>query len=584
MLKRVIRQIFAGARAPAPVAIAHADDGVEMVAAAHQCLAAGDTAGAQACARAALASRPDHAEAHRLLGMILGQAGRLDEARAALETAVRLEPGHVATLGDLGNVLRLSGDLAGADVRYSMALALDPGDRAARMNRASLYSSQGRDAEALADYKSALGSAPDPAALKGAVGVLDRMGDAAGALALCRCVLAEHPDHAEAHASAGFVLLKRELAPEAALPHLERAIAADPGDFDSLGNLGIALQDLGRLDEAIVAYDRVLAAQPDHRLARFHRALAFLLRGEFGRAWPDYELRLLSDDRPPRRFPAPRWQGEDLAGRTILVHAEQGLGDEMMFASCLPDLLARAKHVVVDCSPKLAGLVARSFPTATVHGGGQYDDTGWLANAPKVDYVVPAGSLPLHLRPSLASFPRHGGYLVADPLRVEAWRSRLDALGPGLKIGLSWRGGMPQSRRALRSIDPAALAPLVAVPGTHFVDLQHDGRPEELRTLTQVHGLTVHHWPEALADYEETAALVASLDLVVSVCTAVIHLGGALGRPVWVLAPFSPEWRYGIAGEAMPWYPSVIVLRQPARDDWDGVLAAALARLRALAP
>jgi len=581
VLRKVIRQIFTGARPQAPAAAGPVPVASALMA-ARESLRAADFEAAERHARDAVRGAPDDAGAWRLLGATLAQAGRLDEARAALEQAVRAAPDDPGAVGDLGNVLRLAGDAAAALECYGRTLARSPADHAARLNRASLLAELGRDGEALDDYRAAFGEPADPAALHGAVTALDRMGRADEARALCEQVLAAQPDHAEAHASLGFVLLKRELAAESALPHLERAIALDPADHESRANLGIALQDLGRVDDAIEAYDAALALRPDHHVARFHRALARLLVGDFGGAWPDYELRLLTEDRPVRRFAFPRWQGEDLAGSTILVHAEQGLGDEIMFASCLPELLARARHVVVDCSPKLGGLFSRSFPQATVHAGSQFDDTTWVEALPPVDYVVPAGSLPLHFRPDRSAFPDHPGYLVADPTRVARWRARLDALGPGRKIGLSWRGGMVQSRRPLRSLNPLRLAPLVAVPGTHFVSLQYDARPDELQPLAQEHGLVVHDWPEIHADYEETAALVAALDLVVSVCTAVIHLGGALGRPVWVLAPFSPEWRYGLRGEPMPWYPSVRVLRQPSRGDWDSVISAAVGRLQAL--
>ena len=341
------------------------------------------------------------------------------------------------------------------------------------------------------------------------------------------------------------------------------------------------MQDLGRIGDALDSYDAALRLDPRSHVAAFHRGLARLLEGDFERGWPDYEGRLLSDRHPRRNMPFASWHGENPSGRTVLAYAEQGIGDEIMFASCLPELIARAGHVIIDCAPKLAPLFARSFPQATVHGGSQFDDIDWLDALQEPDLAVPVGSLPLYLRPTPGAFPPHSGYLVADSARVRHYRETLARLGPGLKIGLSWRGGTALSRKDQRSLDPAQLAPLFRIEALHFVNLQYDTRPQELASFSpwgQVHDIA-----EANASFDETAALVAALDGVVSVCTAVIHLSGALGRPVWILAPFSPEWRYGIRGERMPWYPSARVLRQRSRGDWSEPLAEVVARVSAAA-
>jgi hypothetical protein len=212
----------------------------------------------------------------------------------------------------------------------------------------------------------------------------------------------------------------------------------------------------------------------------------------------------------------------------------------------------------------------------------QSDDPQWLAALPPADLQVYAGSLPRFLRPNLASFPAHRGYLRADPVKVARWRARLDDLGAGLKVGVSWRGGTAQTRGARRSLALADLAPLFAVPAVQFVSLQYDAQDNEVDDYRSRSGYAVHHFAEAIADYDETAALVCALDLVVSVCTAIIHLGGALGKPVWVMAPMVPEWRYGIRGESMPWYPGNRVLRQATAGDWQGVIARAAGELAAL--
>jgi hypothetical protein len=336
------------------------------------------------------------------------------------------------------------------------------------------------------------------------------------------------------------------------------------------------------MQEAIASYDAALTADPGYEFARFHRALANLIEQRFDLAWDDYEARLASAVLPPRRFGFPRWDGGELAGKTLLILAEQGLGDEIMFASCFAEVIARAQHCVIDCAAKLAPVFQRSFPQATVHGGTQFDDPMWLTGLPQPDLQIDAGSLPRLLRRSRSAFPRHQGYLAADPQKVQAWRGRLAASGDGIKVGVSWRGGTALSRGGLRSLALDDLAPLFAVPGVDFVSLQYDAGNEEMAGYRARSGCTLEHFAGAIADYDETAALVTALDLVISVCTAIIHLGGALGTPVWVMAPLVPEWRYGIRGESMPWYPGNRVFRQTAPGDWDSVIARVVAELAAL--
>jgi hypothetical protein len=314
--------------------------------------------------------------------------------------------------------------------------------------------------------------------------------------------------------------------------------------------------------------------------ARFHHAIALLLRRDFTHGWPEYEARLASEERPKQACPYPRWSGEDLAGKTILVHCEQGIGDQIMFASCLPDLIARAGHVVLECSGKLADLFARSFPQVTVRAESEQGYSSPRHAAAIPHFVAPIGSLPLHFRQDEQAFKGGAAYLCADARRTQEYRRRIEALGPGRAIGISWKGGTIESRRALRSIDPKAFFPALNLPGLHWISLQYDVATAEVDRLGRDCGLDLHHWQDAIDDYDATAALVNALDLVVSVCTSVVHLGGALGRPVWVAAPRSPEWRYGIEGETMPWYGSVRILRQRVPGDWAEVIERIVNELR----
>jgi tetratricopeptide (TPR) repeat protein len=531
-----------------------------------------------------LAADPGQIDALILSARLEGRRGRLQLAQARLTAALARNPNSARAHADLGNVLRLSGDAPGAIEAYETALALDPGLATAWNNLGLLRLEQDRVADAVAAFDHALESQPAFAeALRNLVNAKARLGDYAGLRSMLQAMLAQDANNADAHAALGFVELKGFAAPAPALVHFDRALELGLGHAEFLVNRGIALHDLGRMDEAVASYDAALATEPGYELARFHRALARLIEQRYELAWDDYEARLASVLLPPRRFDFPRWDGGELAGKTLLILAEQGLGDEIMFASCFAEVIARAQHCVIDCAAKLAPVFRRSFPLASVHGGTQFDDPVWLAGLPRPDLQIDAGSLPRLLRPRVSAFPLHHGYLAADPQKVKAWHSRLADLGSGPKIGVSWRGGTAVSRSGLRSLTLTDLDPVLAVPGAHFVCLQYDAAGEEIARYGAHNGRLIEYFPEAIADYDETAALVAALDLVISVCTAVIHLGGALGTPVWVMAPQVPEWRYGIRGESMPWYPGNRVLRQSAPGDWNGVIAqvaAELARLR----
>jgi len=499
--------------------------------------------------------------------------GQVHRARELIERALTLDPRSPDAHSDLGNVCLMLGDDAQAERSYSAALALSAHHAPALANLGLLRARRGERTAALDCFREAVRA--DPWSVQAIRSLVDWLPDDVVPdedIALMRDVTARSPDHAAALAALGRLHLKGAFDAVPALAALERAVALGQHDADTLSALGSALQEVGRLEDALSAYERARSIDPQHVGARFHRAIALLTLGRFAEGWPDYELRLQSEDRPQRQFPFPRWNGESLAGKTMLVHAEQGIGDEILFASCLPEMIARAKHCVIDCAPKLATIFQRAFPTATVHGGLQTDPTDWALPL-GIDVQSPAGSLPLHLRPDAAAFPTHEGYLRADPGKVARWRERLAALGPGRAVGISWRGGTLRTRADRRTLSLSELAPILREPGIHFVSLQYGtASRSDVETFASESGIRVHHWPEAIDDYDETAALAAALDGIVSVCTAIVHLGGALGRPVWVLTPRVPEWRYGAAGDRIAWYPSVRLIRQTVTGEWGPVL------------
>ena len=371
---------------------------------------------------------------------------------------------------------------------------------------------------------------------------------------------------------------------EEAFACIEKALAHDPRAAPALAAKGI-LQDLtGREAEAESLLRSALQAAPQDADIGHSLASCRLRHWHFDDGWKGFELRRHKENfiGRYRKFPFAEWQGEPLTGKTILVYPEQGLGDEIMYGSCIPELVARARHVAIECDHKLGALFARSFPLCTVTARLRTMANDWVNHLePRPDYQVPMGSLPGHFRRRVEDFPRHSGYLAPDERKTAAWKRRLDALGPGPKVGLSWQGGVGHTGRARRSLTLEQLLPLLRVAGVHFVSLQYTEVDDEIRALAARHGITVHHWQGAIDVYDETAALVYALDRVVTVCTALVHLTGALGRPAIVMVPFGSDWRYGAQGERMLWYPSVRLLRQRAIGDWSPVIESVRGLLQA---
>jgi tetratricopeptide (TPR) repeat protein len=382
------------------------------------------------------------------------------------------------------------------------------------------------------------------------------------------------PDFAVAHNMLGYVLSHEAGEFERGAAHIRRALELAPMDPDVRCNYSAVLTREGGAAQALAICDELLAAHPAMHEARLNRALAGLKLGRFAEAWPNYEARKVArGNYVPRALPLPEWQGGSLRGRKLLVYAEQGIGDQIMFASCLPDLLPEVAACVIECAPQLVPVFKRSFPAAAIEAEGQGDaNLARLAQSAGLDYQVAIGSLPGHLRRKLSDFPRHTGYLQAEPARVAYWKQRLDALGPGLKVGISWSGGAPSTQGESRSLPLPDWSPILAQPACHFVSLQYGRAGDDPQAASQQQRVTIHAWREANETYAETAALVAALDLVISVQTALIHLAGALGKPAWVMLRQASEWRYLEQGETMPWYPSVRLLRQRYPGDWGPVV------------
>ena len=504
----------------------------------------------------------------------LREQGDVEGAVRMLEQAVDLERDFAEAHLELGRIFHQLGRIDDASDHYVLAAHFQPDLQEAQLRLGQLACGQGQFDEARRRLESAVALKPEDAEAHIALGAALyglRLVDAA--IARFRRALELNPESAEAHTNLGYVLFRELGQFEEGEKHIETALGLAPNNETVLCNWTMVLQQRGRFQEALDLSDRLLAANPHLHEVRLNRGLILLTRGEFWRGWPDYEARKRLPDFPKRVLPWPEWDGSSLADKTIFVYGEQGLGDEIMFGSCLPDVIRAAKGCVVECNPKLKALFSRSFPQARVIGTKQIGagDSGY-PSLDEIDFQAALGSLPLYLRREWGSFPIHDGYLKAAPARIAYWKQRLDGLGGKARIGISWRGGAPSTRRARRSIALELWRPILSCDSASFVSLQHDGRVEEIEMVRKTHNVMLHHWQNALDDYDETAALVCALDLVVTVQTAVAHLAGALGKTAWVMISAVPEWRYMETGESMPWYPSVRLFRQETAGDWSTVV------------
>jgi Flp pilus assembly protein TadD len=534
---------------------------------------------------AAVRLQPDDPSAHCALGSALQAARRFKEAVASFQRAADLAPDCVDALVGQGECSLELGDCEDARDCFEIALAHAPGSGRALCGLGRLLRASGDVKGSIRNLQEALCEVPANANILFELGLsFNSADDTAAAIDAYQRALAVEPRHHGALVNLGLVYLTQLGDPCRAQQYFETAAAAFPDSVAAQANLGLALQEQGHFDLALAHYERLIAQYPHAIEYRWNRGLTHLTQGDNAPGWEDYELRHVRGGRDVRRdFGLREWDGGDPARHHVLVYAEQGLGDEIMFASCLPELARSCAGVVLECDTRLLSLFARSFPSVTVRGAVRDGARDWLSEYPALDRQIAIGSLPRVLRRRREDFPQHAGYLVPDATRVEAWQQRLAGGADGvLAVGLSWRGGTRKTRAGLRSLELRDFLPLSHARQCRFVCLQRGDCADEI-AAARAAGMDLQWWPQALDDIEETAALTAALDCVISVDNTIVHLAGAMGRRCWVLLAHVPDWRYGLAGETMPWYPSLRLFRQSRSREWPPVMtavAAALAQLR----
>jgi tetratricopeptide (TPR) repeat protein len=588
----------------------------------------------------ALRFRPDFAEAHNNLGNTMFLKGSLDEAAAHYRHALRLRPDYVEAHNNLGLALAGSGQPEEAINHYRQALRLNQHCAETHNNLGGALLDLGKPAEAVACLQQAIRLKPDYAKAHYNLGVAFARQDWLDEAICCyQHALRLQPDSAEAYCSWGAALEKQSKLDEA-MHCYRQALKVKPSCVDALNNLGLALERQDKLDEALACYQQALQFKPDSVVARtnlgnihwgqgrfdeamacyehalkadaksahthFNRARLRLLQGDWARGWPEYEWRWQTTECPGWSFPQPRWDGSPLAGRSILLLAEQGLGDTLHFVRYAPLVRQQGGTVIVECQAALVPLLA------SVAGIDRLVARGWPL--PAFDVHASLLSLPALLHTTITNVPATVPYLEANAGLVEQWRKKMsDVRCPafdankipanierrtsnvehGIKIGISWQGNPAFIGDRLRSMELTHFAPLAKVPGVQLISLQKGPGTEQLSIVScqlsdnrerktgnfQVLDLG-SRLDETAGAFMDTAALMKSLDLVITSDTAIAHLAGALGVPVWLALCWIPDYRWMLQRDDSPWYPTMRLFRQTRRGRWDDVFDRLAVELR----
>lgn len=564
----------------------------------------GRLAEAESAYRHVLRLEPDQADALRFLGVIFRQRGDLSPARDYLEKALAVQPNDAHAHHDLGLVHFAGGHIEQAVAAYRRAIEILPVFPDAHYNLGNASYALGQMEEAEASYRRALEHQPDLTEAHYNLGLLaQEKGDLESAACHYRRTAELNPAHLDARLNLSLVLKDsgKTDAAEACLQELLALDLQNPKarinlasvwalqdeiekadqmcrevlrDFPALAeawlNLGVIQQSLGDPSGAIRCFQRALELQPNYAEAQYNLGIAQLLTDDLASGWKNYEARWRTEIPifKARGFPAPQWQGEGLNGRGLLVHAEQGLGDTIQFARYLPLLAQRGAEIFLECPAPLARLLATIQGVAKVIPRGEA--------LPACDFQVPLLSLPHWMETTLENIPDRVPYLrVPDEAALKLAR----ASSTKFRVGLAWAGNPLHGKDRSRSIGLEKLSPLLGSSKVVFHSLQAGPANRELSEVESACAI-INLEPE-LADFAATASAIQQLDLVISVDTAVAHLAGALGKPVWVLVPFAPDWRWLLGREDSPWYPTMRLFRQPRRGDWTSVIERVQAELQA---
>lgn len=522
--------------------------------------------------RQIIARDSNHADALHLLGAVAAQRGQPEIALGYIERAIAIDASHPDYQNNKGLILANVGRLDEAIAAHQRAVELKPDFAEAHNNMGNALLAKGRPIEAAAAYRQTLKLRPDFANAHSNLGVaLHKQGLYSEAIDAYRVALRYRPDHAEAHSNLGVALLESGQT-DAAIDEYRQAIQLKPDYVDAHTNLGAAMHDLGREDDAFASLNEALRLNPNDPLAHYNLSLVYLLRGDYQNGWKEYDFRS-GVIAAPKRFSQPAWDGRDLNGSSILVHAEQGFGDTIQFVRFVDRVAQRGGKVILQCREELIRLLKG---TAGIDQIISKRDP-----IPTYQVQIPLLSLPRVFNVSLQDVPNKVPYVKLDPAWVPAWAHRMGGADRRLRVGLAWAGDPGHRNDRNRSIKLEQLVPLASAANAQFFSLQKGAGASQ--ALSPPSGLELVDLTAQINDFADMAGLIANLDLVITVDTAVAHLAGAMAKPVWTLLPHVPDWRWLRDRDDSPWYPTMHLFRQTKPGDWPDVIkrvAAALIKER----
>lgn len=506
---------------------------------------AGRLAEAEAGYSEILERQPTDSTALHHLSLIAMDRGEIDEALRLVGLALESDPKYAEAYNSAGTYHKAKKQLDEADASFRQAARFKRNYAEAHYNLGTVLSDQDKLEEAVEQY---------------------------------RIALRIQPNYTVALNNLGIVLSKL-LRLDEATDCFRRALHIDSKMASLYSNFGNALRRQGKYGRAMQAYACASALAPDLIDSRFNYGTLELQVGKLKPGWKLYELGFaLGERRPQRHLEQPRWNGEDARDKSILVWREQGIGDEIMFGTCIPDLVRQVRKVIVECDTRLVPLFARSVPDALVRPSDSF-----ARSVPDADAHIPMGSLPGLFRNAIGDFPKTPGYLRADPARMAYWKKRIDALGDGIKVGLCWRSQLRSRDRNLAYAEIEDLKPLFSIPGIRFICLQYDASAEEVAEINKAHGIDLVHIDglDQRNDIDGAAALMANLDLVISAATSVGEIAGALGMPVWRFSLEADWTRHGTRNR--PWFPSMRCFSRHPDSPWRNLFAEVHRDLAAIA-
>ena len=514
--------------------------------------------------------KPDYAEAYNNRGITFKDMGQFDDALADYSKAVSLKPNYIDALYNCGIALQQLNRLDEAIVSYSKAISLRPNYVKALNNRGNIFKDLDRLDEALADLSKAVKLKPDDAvALNNRGLVLRGLGRFEAAMSDSNAAILLNENFAEAFHNRALILKDLECL-EDALVDFNKVISLKPDDREAYSNRALVLKELGRFDEAMADLNKAIALDPTYPEAHWNKAVQLLLFGEFEEGWPLFEWRWKTKQHLETELTTskPQWSGE--ANKRVFLWAEQGIGDEIMYASLIPELAASSSKLIVQCDERLIPLFKRSFID-----GIEYRCRKSPAPEDSYDCHIPMGSLPNIFRPSLDSFSKASkAYLHCESERSQELRKTLLKGEAKTLIGISWNSSSPIAGAHHRNITLSDMAQHLDAPDVQLVNLQYGDVSDEIAKLKEDHGIEVAEVSEIdnRNDIDGLAALIMACDQIVSIDNATVHLAGALGANTKVLLPFNRSWQWGLDRSDSYWYGSLQLHRQKNHGDWKHVL------------